>query len=362
MAPLGAEIRRIVENYRYAYPSARARAMKSLLLTGEQKKKTLEAQDFGEALYLLRDTVYGPAVTGVKNILEVEIALRRDLAKTLQKVSHFLPGRAQSIFKLYLARVEAENIKSVLVGIKAKASKKSILKMVVPLYVNLDKGNYEKMASSKTVEEAISALSETVYHEPLMRGYKDYEKSSLLTLMDVALDTMVYDRIFGRIHTSNGSDIDSLKKMIGIEIDITNLKSILRLRRAYTKPEDTLKYLIPRGYRLSLELLGELSRASDIEEIVSKLKDSYYDEPLSRGYKLFETSKREKRLNSLERSLDNFVVAVGMSFERDFPLGIGPILGFVIAKKSEVRRLITVFKLKDEGFTSDEIEEVVGKI
>jgi V/A-type H+-transporting ATPase subunit C len=336
--------------------------MKSLLLTNEQKKKTLEAQDLPGALYILRDTVYGPVLTGAKNVLEVERALRKDLAETLQKVSHFLPGRAQSIFKLYLAKVETENIKSVLVGITAKSSKKRILQMIVPLYVNLDKGNYAKMASLKTVEEAISALSETIYHEPLMRGYKDYEKSNLLTPIDVALDTMVYDRIFGRIRTSNGSDIDSLKKMIGIEIDITNLKSILRLRGAHTKAEDTLKYLIPRGYRLNLEKLRELSLAVDVEEMILRLEKIYYKEPLSRGYKLFEASKREKLLSTLERSLDDFKVEVGRSFEGDFPLGIGPVLGYVMAKTREVQKLIAILNLKDEEFARDEIEEVVGKI
>lgn len=362
MATLGADIKRLVENYRYAYPSARAKAMKSLLLTDEQKKKTLDAQDLGGALFLLHDTVYGPVLTGVKNILDVEIALRKDLADSLQKISDFLPGSAKSIFKLYLARVEAENIKTVLVGIKAKAAKKSIIQMIVPLYVNLDKQSYEKMASSKTVEEATAALIDTIYHEPLLRSYKDYKNSGLLTPMDVALDTMVYDNIFSRISTSNGNDVDSLKKMIGIEIDITNLKSILRLRAAHTTPEDTLKYLIPRGYRLNLEMLRELSKASDIEEIVSKLKNSYYDETLSKDNKLVETSKKEVRLNAFERSLDDFTAEVGRSFERDYPLGIGPILGFVIAKTVEVKKLVTILKLKDEGFTAGEIEEVAGKI
>jgi V/A-type H+-transporting ATPase subunit C len=362
MATLGAEIRRIVENYRYAYPSARARAMKSLLLTDEQKKKTLEAQDLQGALYILRETLYGPVLKSAKNILAVELALRKDLAETLQKVNHFLPGRAQSIFKLYLTRFEAENIKSVLVGIKAKTSKKIILQMVVPIYVNLDKGNYENMASSKTIEEAISALSETIYHETLMRGYKDYKSSNLLTPMEVTLDSMVYERIFSRISTSTGSDVDSLKKMIGIEIDITNLKSILRLRGERTTPADTMKYLIPRGYQLNRELLGKLSRAVDVEEMLLRLEKTYYKDPLSRGYKLFEASKREKLLSTLERSLDDFIVEVGRSFEKDFPLGIGPILGYVIAKKGEVRRLITILKLKEEGFTGDEIEEVVGKL
>ncbi len=362
MASLGAEIQRIVENYRYAYPSARARAMKSLLLTRAQKKKIAESKDLQAALYLLRDTVYGPALSDAKNTLAVEIALKEDLAKTMNKIGSFLPGRAQSVFKLYLARFEAENIRSILIGIQAGLPKEERLKHLIPIHLDLKADSYEKMAQSKTIGEAASTLSETIYQEPLARGIAEYEKTGLLTPLDSALGTMIYDRIFSRIGTAGGSDTTSLKKMIGIEIDIANIKSILRLINASTPPGDTLKYLIPRGYRLDLKKLEELSKAASVEEIVAKLKSSYYGASLSSTYSKHDTSKKEVLLNALEQTLDDFKAEVGRSFDRGFPLGIGPILGYVIVKTAEVRKLVTVLKLKDEGFTSDEIEGVVGKI
>jgi len=313
-------------------------------------------------LYLLRDTVYGPALSDAKNVLAVEIALRKDLARTMDKIGGILPGRAQAVFKLYLTRFEAENIRSILIGIKAGLPKKERLKHLIPIHLDLTPEDYEKMANSKTVEEAISTLSDTIYQEPLNRGIAEYEKTGLFTPLDTALDTMIYSRIFTRIGTATGSDTSSLKKMIGIEIDITNIKSVLRLKNAHTPPGDTLKYLVPRGYRLDRDKLEELCKTANVEEIIGRLKSSPYGPALSATFNRLDTAKKDVLLNALEQALDNYKTEVGRSFDRGFPLGIGPILGYVIAKTGETRELITILRLKNEGFTSGEIEGVVGKI
>lgn len=356
------DVKQLLESFRYAYPSARAKAMKSLLLSEAQLDKVLEAHSLQEAAESLRETPYGPLLTDKRDILDIEGALNTNLAQTLTKISQILPGDAQKVFNRYLTRHEAENIRSVFVGIKAGLPPKKILEMVVPLYVHLEKDHYEKMEASKTIEEAIAALVDTPYHPPLTQALKEYERTRLLLTLDAAVDQMIYHGIFELIRTSRGSDVGSLKKMIGIEIDIKNMLSIIRLRNSRATPKDVMKYIIPRGYGLHHNDLEELSKAADTEELISRLPRKYYQEALARVFQQTTSDKTEAGIDRLEQALEHLWIDVGRAFERDYPLGIGPVLGYVMAKTREVGRLKGILKLIDEGFTRDEIIEVIGEL
>jgi V/A-type H+-transporting ATPase subunit C len=355
-----ANIRQLVQSYRYAYPTARVKALKSFLLTEKKLEDIIEAKDLGDAATVMRDTVYARVLEGKNGILDIEKALRKHLTETFLRISDFLPGNAKTVLREYLGRFEAGNIKFILVGIYAKLPAKKILHGIVPLQINLPEGIYEKLASSKSVGEAVSGLDGTVYYLPLNQAYKEYKKSRLLLPLETALDFLVYERTFKTLPRVGGSDIESLERMIGIEVDLKNIKTVLRLRHEHVKPEDITKYLIPHGYRLSVETLEEISEAVDIEEIITSLERSYYHDPLFQAHMTFEKTRKDKRLNMLERALDDFQTSVGRSFEREYPLGIGPILGYMIAKTHEVGRLIAILKLKDEGFTESEIKEITG--
>ena len=362
MSYLGVDIRQLIESYRYAYPSARAKALKSFLLTGAQIDNLLDARGLEGAVQILRETPYGPSLSAKADIFELELALNRDLAKNLIKVSDFLPGSAKTIFKAYLEKYEAENIKSILIGVHSKLPGEKGLRMVVPFYINLQKSHYENLASSKTVEDVISALTGTVYHPALSQAYKEYEVIKAIFPLIAALDSLVYTRMSDVFSRYSGSDVEALNRMIGVEVDIKNIKTVFRLISSHTKPKDITSYLIPGGYRIGIQLQEEISKAHNVEEAIARLEKTYYHDTLVQAHREFEMTLEDKRLHMLEKSLDDFRAGVERGFEREFPLAIGPILGYVAAKVREVRKLILILKLKDEGFTKGEILEVLGAL
>jgi V/A-type H+-transporting ATPase subunit C len=360
MPPIGTGIRHFVESFRYAYPSTRARALKSFLLTDKQFNKIADSVDLNESAAILRGTIYGPALSGKNGLLEIEVELNKNLAETLRKISDFLPTSSKAIFQRYLEKYEAENIKALIIGVGAKIPKIKIMQMITPLYIHLHAQQYDKLASSKEIWDVISALSGTPYHFAMSQAYKEYERSRSTLPFDSALDLFIYQRIFETISTSTGGDVGSLKKMIGVEVDVKNIKSILRLRSSMAQPVDVMRYLIPRGYRLNLKTLEHLSGALDIEELISRLQKTRYHDYLYSANKYFEKAKKEKRLTMLENALDELLEDIGLGFDRDYPLGIGPILGYVIAKTIEVKKLIAILKLKDEGYSKNKIDEILG--
>jgi V/A-type H+-transporting ATPase subunit C len=353
-------IKQFIESYRYAYPSARSRALKSFLLTEDYFNLIIEADDLRDALYVLRDTPYKAVVSGKADILSVEASLNINLTETLQKISEFLPGEAKTVFKLYLEKYEAENIKSVISGVKAKIPQKKTLGIIFPIYINLKKHHYEKMASSKTVEEAVSALNDTVYYPVLTSAVQEYERNRLFLTFDSYLDSFIYQRIFFTLSTATSANVMSLKKMIGIEIDVINILSVLRLKSSHVKPDDIVKYLIPRGYILNAKILRDLSNALDVEEVILKLQRTGYYKHLHTAHRRFEITQTEQRLQVLEKALETVLKETGKALEGDFPLGIGPVLGYVFLKTEEIKRLKALLKLKDEGFSKSEIIDVMG--
>ncbi|RMF91479.1 MAG: hypothetical protein D6733_01005 [Methanobacteriota archaeon] len=362
MASAAAGLRQLVQSYRYAYPSARAKALKSLLLSDRQLEKVYDSEGLKGAVEALRDTVYGPFLEGKRSIFELEQGLRGHLAAELSKMAEALPGPAKTVLREYLGRFEIENLMSILAGVHGRLPKERIQQMITPLYLNLQPGFYERLASSKTVAEAVSFSEGTVYYKTVKEALDAYEKSRLLAHFQTALNRLFYERVFSAISGFSGPDMESLGRMIGVEVDLVNLKTLLRLKHDHVHPDEIMEYLIPRGYRLGPRILEDLAKAVGIEEIMAGLKGSYYHRPLSEAHRTFEKTKKDRRIIILERALDDFQAELGRGFEREYPLGIGPVLGYIIAKNREVRKVIAALKLKDEGFSKEEMGDALHRL
>lgn len=345
--------------YRYAYPSARAKAMKSFLLKEEDYQAIIDSKDLEDALGLLKETAYKDVSASNGNLFEFEAALNEHIAKELSKTASSIPETAKTIFKRYLAIYEAENIISVFIQLKAKKHfKEQTKRFFVPLYVYLTPGHYERLISSGRVEDAINILKDTVYSQNLKEAYREYKSSASLIPVETALYRTIYDEVYSAISISRGPDIDALKNIIGIEIDILNLKSILRMKAGKSTTKNIKKYIIKRWHSLDPAHIENIVNAATLDEITSLLRDTPYHGPLSKMAKLSDTHM-EKKLQIIEKNFESFISETASRFERDFPLGIGPIIGYAMQKKFEVKRLLALIKLKESGFTRHDIEEIL---
>ncbi len=349
----------VLQSYRYAYPTARVKALKGLLLSEDKFHSMTASADLKEALRVLGDTVYWPLLSGKGDIDSIEFLIKRHAVDTFFRVGDFLPGSAKTIFREYLRSYESENVKAVIVGIQGKVAPKNILKTIFPLYIDISGEAFERMASSKSVADVVSMLEGTLYHEPLGNAYKDYEESGLFLKLEVALDKFIYERLSSSLSVLTGPDIDFFKKMLGMEVDIKNLKSMIRLLKGRTKPHDILSYLIPRGHELDLQYLEELSEAHDYDDLINRLEGTRYFEPLSRSKKPGDKEELGRRPVMLEKALDDLRSEIGRIMDREYPLGIGPILGYMVAKADEAAKLTLILRLKEAGFKKAEIEEVL---
>ncbi|MEE8168748.1 MAG: V-type ATPase subunit [Candidatus Hydrothermarchaeales archaeon] len=349
----------ITVGYRYAYPVARVSARRSFLLSEKQLASIAEADNLEDAVNILSGTVYD-FVSQISEELSIEQALNKNLVETLLEIHKFLPSDAQEVFLYCLGKYETLNIKSILAGVYAGLPKEEITKSIVPINLELTEHFYSDLASLKSVEDVVSHLEETPYGF-LIKILPKYEETGLLLPLNTALDRFAYERAYEVASSFKGPDIELLKKMIGTEIDIINIKTILRLKAAGVKVDDIAGYLIPHGY----ELEGKLPSFYKLESIadgIEVLKNTAYYEPLSsalKGYSQYEISSYEtiKRLGPFERALDEFYIRFGRTLYMEQSMGMGAVLRYVIEKTREIRNLITMLKLKAEGFSPEEIKK-----
>jgi vacuolar-type H+-ATPase subunit C/Vma6 len=60
-----------------------------------------------------------------------------------------------------------------------------------------------------------------------------------------------------------------------------------------------------------------------------------------------------------EEARDEYYIHRGGTVATRRPFGRGRVLGYMVAKEYEVRNLITLLRLKIEGFKSEEIKKVL---
>lgn len=345
-------------NYRYSYSISRARGMRRHLLTDKQLATIIDSRDIEGSLDILNSTSYGPVLeTSTRGFQEMEQALNKDLITTLQKVHKFLPKKVNEIFYWYLVKYEAMNLKTILRCVFAKVPKDEIVNNLLPISLTIKKSVYEDLAGMSNVEEIVSFLDSTIFGPSLTKALPEYEKNGLLVPLETALDRFVYENLWKKALKFKGMDVEFLKKAIGVEIDILNLKVLVRTKTEDIKPEEVSKYLIPKGgFVLNSKKLASLNKLEEVDTVVNAMENTAYSKPLEDG---IEKYKKTGELSSVERALDSYYSSLAFELQQNQPQGMGPIWRYIIDKTTEIRNLILILKLKMENFTPEEIKSLV---
>lgn len=350
LAVIVVNLRLVLDVAPWAYPNAKIRSMQSTLL-GKKKLEELVELDFLSISGTLENTEYTKtykAISEEADIHTIEATLNQNLMETYTKIATFLPGDAKKFFEVYVKRFEMEAVKTVLTGVYAGLPAEEIEKMISEPYVEDLKG----FAMSSNVSEVVSKLEGTAYGSALSRALPDFERSGSLLPLENALDTKLYWELMEVIITRPSPDTSVIKRLLGTEIDITNIKLVLRGARYGANVSD---YLVHYGHEISAARLADIGSSADVDRIVNDLKGTPYHGPLSEALEKYLEDKN-KSLHVFEKALDTYYLSLGRSIATRQPFGLGPILGYIVSKTVEIRNLTTLLILKIEGFSPEEIK------
>jgi V/A-type H+-transporting ATPase subunit C len=330
----------------YGYVNARIRGMKSRLLGPDLLESLILKPDTDAIITELEKTTYRAEIEKAsvqhKGLACIEVALRMDVAHTFRKIySLFEEEKDEKYARVLLNRWDVHNIKTILRGKNIHETSSEILGCLIPAG-ELDEATLVELVKQPDVRGVIDLLATwgIVYSLPLTQQFKEYSEKRDLAVMEYALDkfyfTVALDTIRG-----NTYDDRIMREMVTTEIDVTNLRSMLKMIRDRIPLEEAQEFLIPGG-SLKIERLMALMKAGTIKDALKQLAGSPYE---FLGQVPEETFKQEK-ISVFEKELERFLIRKGTGWFFGDPLSIAIAIGYVWAKFTEVTNIRIISRLK----------------
>ncbi|MDF1534426.1 MAG: V-type ATP synthase subunit C, partial [Methanosarcinaceae archaeon] len=258
----------------YAYFATRVRAMKSKLLPKETYPRLMN-MGISEITRLIEESGYKREIDELARTYSgvdlIEHGLNQNLAETFTKLINISEGEPNYLITEYLKNYDIWNIKTILRGKYCNASIDEIKESLVSAgqfsYTFLS-----ELAGKSSYVEVIADLEGTEYHSIL----KDYDETNL-SVTENRLDKMYYDGLFNIIGKSKSKDRKLFATFIKTEIDIKNLKTLFRLKKAQVGSDEILDLIIDGGLELNIKNIKKLLPLSYNDFILALNKYSYWD-------------------------------------------------------------------------------------
>ena len=330
----------------YAYAVTRVRAMKSKLLPKETYPRLLN-MGIDEITRFIQESEYKNDVDELAMKYSggdlAEHALNRNLALTYDKLLRITSGELNYLIVAYLKRYDIWNIKTLLRGILYNAPVEDILESLISAgeftYTFLS-----ELAAKATYQEVIDALKETDYY-PLLQEFD----GTNLAYIENELDKAYYSSLFAAIGKPRSKDRKLFARFIKLEVDVKNLGTLFRLKRAGVEESDEIMPLIIEG---GLELKSEKLAPLPYEQFIDALRKTHYWDAISSVAGL-ETAS----LTTVESRLTRHSLESATTYSHVSPISIVPIMDYIIHKSNEVNNLRIIFRGKEAGLDDTLIKD-----
>lgn len=331
----------------YAYPNARVMAMRGLLLKETDIKALICAKDILGYTALLEHTPYRENFSKLEkvDIDNIENALFIHLVDTSKRILDMVPEKAMQFFAERFKKYEIELLK-IIINHSDRANMD--FSGYYPLLSRNTKRVITQIIESKNIADIAEVLKGTEYGRFIAEVPVSGEQ--VLPLI-TAFDRYYLENLWNC--TGNLSKIDRkmTRIVVGTEIDITNIMTILRSMKLNYEAEG---FLIPLTYRLG-DLKGILG-LSNIADVVSKLSDTPYGNVLEKSLSRYE---EKDSLLYFELNLKNYLIRECRGLFAGYPFHVGIPLGFIVQKEMEVGNLRAIAMGIDSKLPQEEIEDMI---
>ncbi|KZX10405.1 V-type ATP synthase subunit C [Methanobrevibacter curvatus] len=343
--------RPILDIYPYLLPNARVRARKGRLFNEKHFSEIIEADDINEIVNYLRGF---PDYADIDD-KAIEKSLDLQLASTYNLVSKIAPENIRKAFIALAKKFDIANIKTLITAKDANLSRESTIELLIHSGKNYE--TIESLADSLNVEDIISGLDSTEYYSVLEDALNRYKETKTVLPLESALDNYYLENLLSATSVPANDNTAILYSFIGTQVDIANIKLILRAKADGLSFEDMDYYMIKNGHDVKEWKLKDLMESEDVSGVISGLDGTDYAPILN------ETLNDYNETGSIgvfEKVLDEYLSKYANSLSLKNPLGIGPMVGFLNQKEKEIKNLKIVARAKREAnFPNSKIQELL---
>lgn len=314
----------------YPFAVASVRSMENKLLTKQKLMQMAEAKDAEEALRMLMDSDYGK--TPVRNAHDFEVMIEANLEEAYQAIGKLIPN--EIFMDIFRFKNDYHNVKVLIKEEISKVNGKHFMIHggtipVEELTKNFRERNYIELPNidEKAVEEAIEM----------------YAKTKSGSYIDTILDRACF-RVMSEAAKKLG--IPYVEKYVCKLADVTNLKTLLRIKKLDRSEEELLACVVPGG-EISVDTLVRAYRS---DSLVSVLKET--------GYSSLCTEYMEQGFTVFEKACDDYL----MNYVKEAKyktLTPEPVAAYILAKETEAKCVRIIMTCKIRGIDPETIKERV---
>lgn len=303
----------------YPFAVASVRSMENKLLTKQKLMQMAEAKDAEEALRFLQDSDYGK--TQIRDVHDFEEMIQVNLEEAYQAVGKLIPN--ETFMDIFRFKNDYHNIK---VLIKEEVSGVNGRKFMIQggtlpiedIRRHFRERNYSELPYiGRAVEEAIDVYAKT------KNGW----------YIDTILDKACFRNMTAAAKKLGNEFVIKYVRRLA---DVTNLKTLLRIRTLERSEQELLESIVPGG-ALDTETLVRAFRS---DSAVGVLKDTAHGR-LCENY-------MEQGFTVFEKACDDYL----MDYVKEAKyktLTPEPVAAYILAKETEAKcvRIIMTCKLHD---------------
>ncbi len=320
------------------YTFARVSAMKSKLIDRSNYNKLLK-MDLNSITRYLQETEYKDSITELSKdfsgIELIDYALKDNTIKTFNKLKDISPSEVVEVINLYLCRWDYENLKVVLRGIFSNSNKSEIMDLIIDVG-QYDKSHYDNLFDTNSIWDAL-VNSNLVSEKEIEEAYDDFKKTSNLIELENTLDKLSFRKaVEGASICPKRGEI--FKRFLLRDIDIINIRNMLRFKKENMEPSKIMEYMIDSGFKIDKITLESLSKEENVESLLKELNKTYYG-------RFIKFSEYED-LYDIEIALQNMNLKSSILKTHQNPLTIAAVLNFMLSKMIEIRNLRSIVKSK----------------
>lgn len=345
---------------KHPYAVARIAAKRAKLLSHGEFEKVLK-MDVAEITRYIQDSAYKAEVdelaskfTGL-DLLEAALTVNEE--RTYEQVRSMLDGEARRIVDLFLDRYAYEDLKTLLRGKAAGATREELLReMVLENQAAYDLFNPLLADEVKGLSDVLSALeSRPGRPREWSAILRKVPTGSPLPRYEDALDKAYYGRLLEGLASSKQTGAKEVLEFVRREADTRNLLNAARWVAA-GESADFTDFVIPGGRLLKVADILALSRAKDLEAFADLLADKKVAPDAKEA---LAAAKASGRLGTFQAAVWRAHMAELDHLAHMHPLSILPILLFLIRKHREVVTLRAVARGKAAGLSDTRLQELI---
>lgn len=335
----------------YAYIVARVKSKKAALLKDDAYSKML-MMSLPEISRFISESGYQKEITELtgkySGVDLIEHATYINMARLFRSVLDSSEGDLKDMIASDLERWDIWNLKVILRGRSYGVNAEEIKEDLVPAGV-LDLEHLEKLMGFETDEDILAAyqkMTEVTIPSEVLSKYKEDRN---IAVIEDCLDKIYYEKLLLSIDPSSRAK-RLFQDFIRNEIDITNLETILKLKKENVPGDVILTYVVPGGKLIDKKLAAQLANAESVSAMAGDLSQLEFYEDIK------DALDDAKPLREIVAALNRYHVSQANTFSHLYPLSVIPVIDFMIHKENEVNNIRIIARGLESGLDKEVIK------